>query len=98
MTRGLFRDAFGWVEVDYGGTQSPIPPQKYIDGHYQPPFETLPLVAPPQAPEHWRSRAEEARTIAEQMSDLGSIATMLKVADQYEGLARDAEQQIARRG
>ena len=97
MTRGLFRDAYGWAEVDYGGTQSPIPPQKYIDGHYQPPFAALPLVAPPQRAEHWRSRAEEARTIAEQMSDRGSIATMLKVAEQYDGLAQDAERQAHRK-
>ena len=94
--RGLFRDAFGWVEVDYGGTQAPITPEKYIDGHYQPPIETLPLVAPPQRAEHWRTRAEEARTVAELMTGPDAIATMLKVAEQYEELAQKAERQPAR--
>ncbi|MBV9286553.1 MAG: hypothetical protein JO288_01800 [Hyphomicrobiales bacterium] len=42
-------------------------------------------------PEHWRSRAEEARAIAEQMIDRDAIETMLKVAEQYENLAQKAE-------
>ena len=55
-----------------------------------------PKIAPPSAdrlndPQHWRDRAEEARSIAEQMIDRGAIATMLKVAEQYEELAQRAE-------
>ena len=42
-------------------------------------------------PEHWRSRAEEARAIAEQMIDRDASEMMLKVAEQYEDLARRAE-------
>jgi hypothetical protein len=43
-------------------------------------------------PEHWRSRAEEARTIAEQLSDPESKRTMLRIADDYERLAEHAKQ------
>ena len=42
-------------------------------------------------PEHWRSRAEEARAIAKQMIDPGAIATMQHVAELYEDLAQKAE-------
>jgi hypothetical protein len=38
-----------------------------------------------------RSRAEEARMIAEQMSDPDAVAAMRKVAEQYEELAQKAE-------
>ena len=53
-------------------------------------------IAPPSPrrvkdPEHWRSRAEEARVIAERMNDPHAIGTMLKVAAQYEALAQYAE-------
>ena len=41
-------------------------------------------------PEHWR--AEETRTIAEQMSDLQSKDAMLRIAKDYERLAERAEQ------
>jgi hypothetical protein len=43
-------------------------------------------------PAHWRQRAEEARTIAEQMSDLQSKDSMLRIAKDYERLAERAEQ------
>jgi hypothetical protein len=42
-------------------------------------------------PEHWRSRAEEARTMAEQLSDPESKRTMLRIADDYERLAEHAK-------
>jgi hypothetical protein len=42
-------------------------------------------------PEHWRERAEQARVKAEHMGDPGAIASMLRVAEKYEGLARRAE-------
>jgi hypothetical protein len=37
--------------------------------------------------QHWRQRAEEARTIAEQLSDLQAKRTMLGIADDYDRLA-----------
>jgi len=43
-------------------------------------------------PAHWRQRAEEARTIAEQMNDLQSRESMLRIAKDYERLAERADQ------
>ena len=42
-------------------------------------------------PEHWRQRAEEARTIADQMHDPQSKEAMLKIAEDYERLGERAE-------
>jgi hypothetical protein len=43
-------------------------------------------------PEHWRQRAEEARTVAEQMNEPQSKEAMLRIAKDYEHLAERAEQ------
>jgi hypothetical protein len=42
-------------------------------------------------PEHWRSRAEEARVQAEQMHDASSRRTMLEIASGYDRLAGRTE-------
>jgi hypothetical protein len=47
-------------------------------------------------PEHWRKRAEEARTIAELMADLQSKEGMLRTAEDYERLAKRAEERAKR--
>src|SRR5262249_54917553 len=41
-------------------------------------------------PKHWEERAEEARSIAEQLKDAESRRTLLRIADDYERLAADA--------
>ena len=43
-------------------------------------------------PEYWRSRAEEARAVAVQMTDPHTRAIMLSIAQDYENLAERAEQ------
>jgi len=42
-------------------------------------------------PDHWRARAEEARVLAKQMNDSESKDAMLRIAEDYERLAKRAE-------
>jgi len=46
-------------------------------------------------PEHWRFRAEEARTVADQMPHEESRAIMRRIALDYDRLAKVAEEQLA---
>ena len=43
-------------------------------------------------PENWRARAEEARARADAMTDQHNRDTMLRIAQDYDLLARRAEQ------
>ena len=47
-------------------------------------------------PEYWRKRAEEARAVAVQMMDAHTKAIMLSIAQDYEKLAKRAEQRAAK--
>ena len=42
-------------------------------------------------PQHWRDRAEEARTKAEQMRSLHAAAMMIRLSEQYDLMAEQAE-------
>ena len=46
-------------------------------------------------PKHWRYRAEEARALAEKLTDPEAKQLMLKVAADYEQLAKRAEERSA---
>jgi hypothetical protein len=46
-------------------------------------------------PRYWRNRAEELRTIAEQLSDPGARNTMLGVATDCDRLAEHAARHVA---
>jgi hypothetical protein len=43
-------------------------------------------------PAHWRQRAEEARAIADSLTDPQSKEAMLRIVNDYEHLAERAEQ------
>ena len=43
-------------------------------------------------PEHWRRRAEQVRSLAEQMDDMEARRRLLKVAEGYEQLAERAKE------
>jgi hypothetical protein len=47
-------------------------------------------------PEHWLERAEEARSIADQLSDPESRRMMLRIAEDYERLANHARRRTGR--
>jgi hypothetical protein len=46
-------------------------------------------------PQHWRFRAEEARTVADQMTHEGARTIMRRVAMDYDRFAKLAEEQLA---
>jgi hypothetical protein len=48
-------------------------------------------------PAHWRVRAEEARTLADEMSDEISRKMMLQIAEGYERLAKRAEERAKKK-
>jgi hypothetical protein len=45
MATGMFRTSDGWVQVDYDGSNIPIPRSKYEENGYKPDFDKLPLEA-----------------------------------------------------
>ena len=53
------------------------------------------MSSPIYDPEHWRQRAEEMRTMAEDMRDPEARATMLRIAEEYEVLAQCAAKRAA---
>jgi hypothetical protein len=49
-------------------------------------------------PKHWHQRAEEARCLAEQMNDSQSRQMMIRIAADYDQLAKHAQQRVRARG
>ena len=46
-------------------------------------------------PEHWRFRAEQTRTVADQITHEEARAIMRRIANDYDRLAKVAEEQLA---
>jgi hypothetical protein len=65
-----------------------------VDEHRQHRAKALALI---NSPSHWRDRAEEARRIAEDMSDAEAKRMMLGIADDYDRLAQHAETRLLTR-
>jgi hypothetical protein len=49
-------------------------------------------------PEHWRKRANEAREVAQHMTDAKGKAAMLEIADTYDQIAKAALERPAQQG
>jgi hypothetical protein len=49
MAVGMFRSEEGWVQVDYGTGNIPIPRSKYEENKYKPEYDKLPSEAEYQA-------------------------------------------------
>ena len=49
MAIGMFRSSEGWVQVNYGTSNFPIPREKYEQKGYKPDFDKLPTQAEYQA-------------------------------------------------
>jgi hypothetical protein len=47
-------------------------------------------------PEYWRRRAQEARTLADELTDPETKRKMIKIAEDYETLAIRGEQRLRR--
>jgi hypothetical protein len=56
----------------------------------------MPTKLPIDDPQYFWSRAEEARTMAEQFDDRKAKRMMIGVAETYEALARRAEERLGK--
>ena len=54
MPVGMFRSEEGWVQVDYGTGNIPIPRSKYDQNKYKPDFDKLPSEA-----EYWAAEKKK---------------------------------------
>src|SRR5476649_2272712 len=54
MPVGMFRSEEGWVQVDYGTGNIPIPRSKYEENKYKPDFDKLPSEA-----EYWAAEKKK---------------------------------------
>jgi hypothetical protein len=63
MATGMFRTDEGWVQVDYDGSNIPVPRSKYEENGYKPDFDELPLEADYWAAQEKAQRAAMPRIV-----------------------------------
>jgi hypothetical protein len=63
MATGMFRTDEVWVQVDYDGSNIPVPRSKYEENGYKPDFDELPLEADYWAAQEKAQRAATPRTV-----------------------------------
>jgi hypothetical protein len=60
MATGMFRTGDDWAQVDYDGSNIPVPRSKYVKNGFKPDFDKLPLEA-----EYWtaqeKAKANDAK-------------------------------------
>jgi hypothetical protein len=75
------------------GKSRPVVLERRVGAPYRKRAPTIPVneLSTSGSGEHWRKRADEARSIAYDMKDEISKQMMLQIADDYERLAKSAE-------
>jgi hypothetical protein len=66
VAKGLYLIGDGYVVVDYGGRRVPISPAQYRANGYVPPYDKVPVEAPPRSvkvPRAQTLKANSASTI-----------------------------------
>src|SRR5258708_36337306 len=74
MPVGMFRSEEGWVQVDYGTGNIPIPRSKYEENKYKPDFDKLPSEAEYLAAEKKKEDDAKGRTWTMVVSATGQHA------------------------
>jgi hypothetical protein len=75
------------------GKSRPVAPTRRVGAPYRKRAPTIPVneLITSGSCEHWRKRADEARSVAYDMEDEISKQIMLQIADDYERFAKRAE-------
>jgi len=71
MATGMFRTDDGSVQVDYDGSNIPIPRSKYRENGYKPAFDELPLEA-----DYWAVQEKAKSSEAQRPKEIAARATV----------------------
>ena len=85
MATGMFRTGDGSVQVDYDGSNIPVPRSKYEENGYKPDFDELPLEA-----DYWAAQ-EKAKSSDAKNSQI----TVIKHSDVSESYWRASHEKAS---